>query len=114
MYADYTFYLNDYKGQAVEADFSRLAVLASAHINRITHGRAKTATGADLEAVKMAMCSVIDELIRQEHGGIIASESNDGISKSYVTGTVVKTPTQRIYAVAELYLSETNLLFLGV
>ena len=114
MYADYTFYLNDYKGQTVEADFSRLAVLATAHINRITNGRAKTATGSDLEAVKMAMCAVIDELIKQEQGGIIASESNDGISRSYVTGTVVKSATHRIYAAAELYLSDTNLLYLGV
>lgn len=114
MYADYTFYLNDYKGQVVEADFSRLSVLATAHINRITNNRAKNATETDLEAVKMAMCAVIDELHKQEQGGIIASESNDGISKSYVTGSVVKTATQRVYAVAELYLSETNLLFVGV
>lgn len=111
---NYTYYLNDFKGQAIEADFSRLLIPATAHINRITNNRAKTATGADLEAVNMATCAVIDELLRQEHGGIIASESNDGISRSYVTGSVVKTPSQRIYAAAELYLSSTNLLFMGV
>lgn len=111
---NYTYYLNDFKGQAVEADFSRLLIPATAHINRITNNRAKTATGTDLEAVKLATCAVIDELIHQEHGGVVASESNDGISRSYVTGSVVKTPSQRIYAVAELYLSGTNLLYTGV
>lgn len=114
MYADYTFYLNDYRGQAVREDFDRLAVLASAHINRITFGRALNAKGADLEAVKLAMCAVVDELYKQEHGGVIASESNDGISRSYVTGAVAKSPSQRIYSAAAVYLSDTNLLFVGV
>ena len=111
---NYTYYLNNFKGQAIEADFSRLLIPAQAHINRLTNNRAKNATGADLEAVKLATCAVIDELIKQEHGGILASESNDGISRSYVTGSVVKTPEQRIYAAAKLYLSGTNQLYMGV
>lgn len=115
MYADYTYYVNDYHGTVVsEADFSRLSVLATAHINKITHNRAKTAEGETLEAVKLAFCAVIDELDKQEHGGIVTSESNDGISRSYATGTVVKSVNQRIYSAAETYLSETNLLFVGV
>lgn len=114
MYADYAFYLNDFHGTAGEETFSRLSVIATAHIDRITSNRAKTASGADLDAVKLAFCAVIDELDKQEQGGIIASESNDGISRSYVTGSIVKSSTQRIYAAAELFLSSTNLLFLGV
>lgn len=115
MYADYNYYLNEYRGQAVTAaDFDRLSVLATAHIDRITYNRAKTATGSDLDAVKKAHCAVIDELQKQEHGGIIASESNDGISRSYVIGSTVKSSTQRIFAVAEVYLYGTNLLFAGV
>lgn len=114
MYADYTFYLNDYKGTAGEKTFSRLSVLATAHINRITANRATTATGTDLEAVKMAVCSIVDELEKQEQGGIVTAESNDGISKSFATGTVVKSSTQRIYSAAEVFLCNTNLLFAGV
>lgn len=114
MYADYTYYVNDFHGTAVsEADFARLSVLAAAHINNITHNGAKTATGDNLEAVKLAFCAVIDELDKQEHGGIVTSESNDGISRSYATA-VVKSANQRIYSAAEIYLSETNLLFVGV
>lgn len=114
MYADYTFYKNTYKGTAGEETFSRLSVLATAHINRITANRATTATGTDLETVKMAVCAVVDELDKQEQGGIVTAESNDGISKSFATGTVVKSSTQRIYAAAEVFLCNTNLLFAGV
>lgn len=114
MYADFAFYQNTYKGTGTEANFDRLSVPATAHINRITNNRAQTATGADLEAVKMAMCAIIDELDKQEHGGIITAESNDGISRSFATGTIVKSATQRIYDAAALYLSNTNMLFLGV
>lgn len=112
LYANYTYYLNDYQGTISEADFTRLSVLATAHINRITHNKAQTATGADLEAVKLALCAVIDELNKQEQGGIVTAETNDGISRSYAH--TVKTSNQRIYAVAEVFLSSTNLLFVGV
>lgn len=112
MYADFTYYLNEYQGTVAEAAFSRLSVLATAHINRITSNRAKTATGDNLEAVKLAFCSVIDELDKQERGGIVTAESNDGISRSYAT--TVKTATQRINAAAEVFLSSTNLMFAGV
>lgn len=112
MYSDYTFYKNEYNGKAGEEIYSRFSKLATAHINRMTSNRAKTAEGEALEAVKMAECAVIDELDRQDKGGVITSESNDGISRSYSASA--KTEGQRIYAVASVYLSETDLLFAGV
>ena len=112
MYSNFTFYKDDYKGAASEAVYSRFSKLAAAHINRITSNRAKTAEGEALEAVKMAECAVIDELDRQDKGGVITSESNDGISRSFSASA--KTEGQRIYAVASVYLSETDLLFVGV
>lgn len=114
MNIDYTFYKDTYKGTVIEAVFDRLSSLATAHINRITSGRAQTATGTDLDAVKLAFCAIIDELDKQENGGIVTSESNDGISRSYAVSSVVRSASQRIYNVAEVYLSNTNLLFLGV
>lgn len=112
MYADYAFYKDTYKGKAAEDTFSRLSVLANAHIDRMTHNKAQTATGADLEKVKLAFCAVIDEVAKQESGGVIASESNDGISRTYATGT--KTATQLIHAAAAVFLDSTSLLFAGV
>lgn len=114
MYSNYTFYTDEYKGTVSEADFTRLSVLATAHINRITNGRAETATGQVLDAVKLAECAIVDELERQEHGGVVTAESNDGISRSYATSAVVKSATQRIYSVAEVFLCNTNLLYVGV
>lgn len=114
MYADYPFYQNEYHGAAVESEYTRLVVRAAAYVDRMTFGKAKTAIGADLEAVKMAECAIVDELLAQEQGGVVVSESNDGISRSYATGSVVKSSTQRIYAAAEVFLCNTNLCFAGV
>lgn len=113
MYADFSFYQNTYGGTVGEAEFSRFSSRAGAHINQITGGRASTAKGEDLEAVKMAQCAIVDELLAQAKGGVITAESNDGISRSYATAAV-KTQAQRIYSVAEIYLCNTNLLYMGV
>ena len=114
MYADYSFYANTYKGTLSADEYTRLAVRASAYVDRITFGRANKAEGDDLEAVKMAACAIVDELVLQEQGGIVTSETNDGISRSFATGSVVKSSTQRIYDAAEVFLCNTNLCFAGV
>ena len=111
MYADYTYYLNTYKGTMSAEDFNRLGVHASAVIDDITNGRASTQ--AETEAVKNAMCAVADELLTQEQGGEIVSESNDGISRSYASGTS-RSRQQRLYGAARVYLANTGLLFVGV
>lgn len=114
MYSNYEFYTNTYKGALGSEAYNRLAVRASAEINRITFNRASSATGADLEAVKMAECAVIDELEYIAMGGDITSESNDGVSRSYASGGIIKSKTQRITAAAEIWLNSTNLCFAGV
>lgn len=113
MYADFPFYQNEYHGTLTEAEYTRLAVRASAYVDRMTYGRAKKAVGDDLTAVKLAECAIADELQSQEQGGIVTSESNDGISRSFAT-SVVKSNAQRIYAAADVFLSNTNLCFAGV
>lgn len=112
MYADFTFYQNGYHGAATQADYTRLVIRATAYIDRMTNGRAKTAAGDDLAAVKLAECAVVDELLTQEQGGIVTSESNDGISRSY--GSVVRSNMQRVYEAANVFLCNTNLCFAGV
>lgn len=116
MYANFAFYKDTYNGALTEAEYSRFSVRATAEINRITSNKAKTATGEDIEAVKMAECAVIDELSYQSLGGSgdVTSESNDGISRSYATGIVSKSSRQRIDAAAFTWLNNTNLLFCGI
>lgn len=111
--ADYEFYVSNFHGSLSEDDFARLSVRATAEVNRITYGRAAKASGTDLEAVSLAECAVVDELANMEKGGEIVSESNDGVSVSYASGTA-QTKTQRIVAAAMVYLWNTDLCFAGV
>lgn len=108
-YSDYSFYTNEYKGTVTEAVYSRLLTRATAEIDRMTFNRARTATGDNLDAVKMAECAVIDELNYQGTGGAgdVTSESNDGISRSYAAG-IAKSSRQRINAAADTYLTNTG------
>lgn len=113
MYADYSFYTGTFYGTLNEAEYNRLSVRATAEINRLTYGRAATATGADLEAVKLAQCAIVEELYKIEMGGDIASETNDGISRSYTSGAA-RSKMQRVVEAARVYLDATNLCFAGV
>lgn len=113
MYADYKFYTGTFYGALTEECYNRLSVRAVAEINRLTFGRAATATGADLEAVKLAQCAVVEELYKIEMGGDIASESNDGVSRSYASGAA-RSKMQRVVEAAKVYLDATNLCFAGV
>ena len=109
-YSDYIFYTNEYKGELTEADYTRQLPRASAEIDRMTFNRAKTATGDNATAVKLAECAVIDELNYQgiAGAGAVTSESNDGISRSYATAAA-QSSRQRITAAADTYLYLTGL-----
>lgn len=59
VYADYTYYSGTYMGAVSEEDFPRLAVRASSFLDYYTQGRAKN--NADLDAVKMCCCALVDK-----------------------------------------------------
>lgn len=88
VYADYNFYTTEYRGGAAEEEFERQIMKASAHVRRITFGRADSCP--EMEEVKFAACAVCDMLIadgkiRENNSGRqIVSESTDGYSVSYV------------------------------
>lgn len=108
-YSDFEFYSSEYSGTMAEAEYNRLLIRATAEIDRMTNGKAKTAVGDVLTAVKFAECAVIDELNYQGIAGAgdVTSESNDGISRSYAGAT--KSARQRIQAAADVWLYNTNL-----
>ena len=58
-YADYAYYAGIYVGSVSEEDFSRLAVRASSFLDYYTQNRAKD--NAELDAVKMCCCALIDQ-----------------------------------------------------
>lgn len=113
---DYEFYSETYHGQMTEADFNRLYVYASAYLEEITMGRASgdLSETTGLKA-KLALCAVTDAYLLNERGGGIASETNDGISVTYVAGiSNAKSEGRRLYEAAALFLGPTGLLYRGV
>ena len=114
--ADYKFYTETYHGKMEQADFDRLAVQASAFLDELTMGRTSGTLAADIEErAKLAFCAVADAFLLNEQGGGIASETNDGVSVTYVNGvTNSKTDGRRLYEAAALFLGPTGLLYRGV
>ena len=114
---DYDFYTGTYKGARTAADFNRLAVFASAYISEITLGRVPDDLGAlgDEDAalrVRLAFCAVADTYGGQAASAGIASETNDGISVTYVSDDALR--RRALYNAAAVYLGSTGLLYRGV
>ena len=116
-YADYTHYSTVYLGNAIaEADFPRLALRASAQIDRLTYNRAATDTN-NTTAIKNAMCEVAEEIQRQEQSDNvdgITSESQGQYSVSYGSNSNRARSNQtKIVDAAKLWLETTGLMFAG-
>jgi len=116
-YADYTFYTDTYPGSVIaSADFDRLALRASAYIDRLTLDRAASDT-ENTTAIKMAVCAVAEELqvIEQEGStGGIQSERVGSHQVTYSQSSIKqRSKTKRLEEEARLYLAGTFLMFKG-
>lgn len=95
VYADYTYYSGTYMGAVSEEDFPRLAVRASSFLEYYTRNRAKD--HADLEAVKMCCCALVDKYAVIEAAQALAMKnlanaaSNDAEVKSETVGSYSRT-----------------------
>lgn len=108
-YEDYT----TAGGQLTAEEYSRLMNKSWAYLNAITMGRVSTDLPNRIaECVKYAAFAVLEEYQRQNHGGELASATNDGYSETYVTSK--QTASQRLYSAASLHLAPTGLLFSGL
>lgn len=58
-YADYTYYADTYMGTASSEEFPRLVIRASSFLDYFTQNRAKD--NADMEAVKLCCCALVDK-----------------------------------------------------
>lgn len=123
LYVDYPYYTEEYKGSLLQEEFDRSVVKASAHVRRITFGRADDYS--DFAEVKLAVCAVCDVLAadvkrRDKHHGMnVISENNDGYSVSYVQEQTAGETTEeilsrKIYKAAEIFLEPTGLLNWGL
>lgn len=115
-FADWEFYKLIFHGRADSETFERLAVGAAGYIDAVTFGRASAVPESDAryERIKCAVCAVVDADARYEAGGGVASESNDGISRTFVVG-VSKTSTIEAlrYRAAMTWLGRTGLMYQG-
>ncbi len=131
-YADYTYYAGNYMGTVGERDFSRLAVRASSFLDYYTQGRAKD--NAELDAVKMCCCALIDQyaLLDAAQAAATKSLANAGEpeTKSETVGSYSRTLTtggeaaksaldavsggrQALAQLCNEYLAHTGLLYRG-
>lgn len=94
-YADYTYYSGNYMGTVSEEDFPRLAVRASSFLDYYTRNKAKDS--ADLDAVKMCCCALVDKYAIIEAAQAIAMKNlanaaaNDAEVKSETVGSYSRT-----------------------
>lgn len=96
-------------------DFQRLSRQASAYLDHVTFDRIQNVTEEKVMGkVKDACCAVAEVYLLNEQGGGIASETNDGISVTYVNGAGSKTDEQRLHEAALIYLGNTGLMYRGV
>lgn len=122
LYADYTFYVSEYRGNLTDEEFDKSVIPASAYVRRITFGRADD--NMEMEEVKLATCAVCDliandEKVRGKHSGrAITSENTDGYSVTYESGGNGETADdllcKKMHNTAALFLDPTGLLYMGV
>jgi hypothetical protein len=131
-YADYDYYSWTYLGTVSEEDFPRLAVRASSFLDYYTQNRAKD--NADMDAVKMCCCALIDQYALLDAAQKAAtkslanagdpetkSESVGSYSRTLTTGgeaaksvlDAVSTSKQMLANLCNEYLAHTGLLYRG-
>ena len=123
VYADYEFYMRSYYGYLEEEEFQTAIRKASAHIRRITFGRADSCS--DMDEVKFATCAACDVIAadakrRKKHDGMnIASENTDGYAVNFVAEqasgeSAEQALNKSVYSAAKVYLEPIGLLDWGV
>ncbi len=112
MYADYSFYVGEYLGNAIsEADFPRLALRASKFLDYYTMNRAKDYSKDD--SLKHACCAVAEAYRIADESEAkrgIASESVGSYSVSYRDDREVN---KLLADAARPHLAFTGLLYRG-
>jgi len=119
VYADYTYYTGTFLGTAIAlADFERLALRASAQIDRLTFDQTAAIIAADTDtvkitAIKMAACAVAEAIQTSDAGPEIASERVGQHSVTYNLGKATSGQV-KITDAARLWLAATGLMYRGV
>lgn len=134
VYADYEYYSGTYMGTVSEEDFPRLAIRASSFLDYYTMGKAQK--NADLDAVKMACCALVDKyaiidaaqalagknlVSAAADGSEVKSETVGNYSRTLATGgeaalsalSATDSVKKLLAETAAEYLAHTSLLYRG-
>lgn len=134
VYADFEYYAGAYMGTANQDEFPRLAVRASSYLDYYTQNRAKD--NADLDAVKMCCCALVDKYkiieaaqdltMKKLTGALgtdteVKSETVGGYSRTLDTGasgavsalTTTDGAKKLLAETCREYLAHTGLLYRG-
>ena len=119
MYAEYDFYLNDYKGSVIPdaPGYDRAAVEASAFLDYITHNHIKDIADEIMVKVKLAQCAIADVCYKQSQddvANVVSSESVGNHSVTYAAKASYKQRELEKYSKAKIYLHGTGLLYGGL
>ena len=120
MYADYDFYVNNYKGSVIPdaPSYDRVAVDASAFLDYVTHNHIKDLTDEIMVKVKLVQCAIADVCYKQEKddvANVVSSESVGNHSVSYAVSKVsFRQRELEKYTKAKVYLRGTGLLYRGL
>ena len=113
IHTDYRFYKEMFTGAIIpdETAFNLSVIEAIAYIDRLTRGKCKKLAPIPDE-VNMAVCAVA-EVIHNEKGNIVTSESVGNHSRTYAVTSQADREREKIRK-ARLYLAGTGLLYGGM
>ena len=115
-YVDYTFYDATYKGIAIpEASFARIALRAADILDRLSFQRVEDDTDNTV-AIQNASCAIADIFYNIEQSGAsgLKSEKTGQTTQTYMDRSEkARPPMQRYTDAAQMYLSDTTLLYRG-
>lgn len=121
MEVKYEYYMSEFGGEEIpEEKFKRISKLAKTYLEQFTHNRVKEDT-ENTEKVQDCICEMCETIyltMYKNEGAEKKSESTDGYSASYVTeqqdGEDKNAMLQKkLYRIAQNYLANTGLLYLG-
>lgn len=123
VYATYEYYKKEYYGETVpELAFEQVARKASRYIDCFTFDRITEENRDSFPSLSPCACDMAETIYRM-CGNVPferekKSENTDGYSVTYITertdGEIAESVLKRkLYSIAELYLSNTGLLYLG-
>ena len=120
MYAEYDFYMNDYKGSAIPdaPSYVRAAVEASAYLDYITHNHIKDLADEIMVKVKLAQCAIADVCYKQSQDDVANAVASESVGNHSVTYSVSKVGFRQRelekFSKAKIYLHGTGLLYRGL